>query len=393
MIRLVHVSDFHLGVRFKQLIGVDVESFVNNRILNNIGYSVDYAIENNADLYLVTGDIFNKLYQSLEYSHRLIDHLLKLVDNNVSVLLIAGNHDVPRTRGVHNALYLVNKLGGGIRFIEIPCEKPIEFSLDGAKLGVVPLPYVYIYSRASNKIGKYIRDMLDKMGRVDYKVLAAHLDVSGAKYSDMDLFIRSFYMLPYRVNPDILYPNSFNYVALGHIHISQAIPGYPNMWYSGSINRVNFGEASEPKGFLQVDIDGELDVKFVEVSPIKMRVVKGLVYRKGFNIDDFFSDLEELGDLEDSLVKIEVIFDRDAWRDFRGAEDRIKRYLLESRRVKGFAIVHTFTRIAPQLSISKALSLERGWIIDRLREYIEALELPKDERKLMMEYAIKLYFP
>ena len=392
MLRIVHVSDFHLGVRFKQLIGSDVPSFVNSNILKNVSYSIRYAIDVDADLYLVTGDVFNKLYQSLEYSHTLVENFRELLDAGVKVFIVAGNHDVPRVKYLHNALYIVNKLGvEGIRFFEIPPKKPLIIDVNGFRLGLVILPYVHVLDHPREKISRYVKDMMEGIGNVDYKVLAAHLDVFGAKYSEPDSLIRSFYMLPYRVNPDVLYPDYFDYVALGHIHLGQSIQGYPNMWYSGSIDRVNFGETSQRKGFLHVDLDDSPRVNFIETEPIKMFVLRGLVYKRVFSLKDFISDFEGLDSIGNSLIKIEAVFDRDAWERYRSLVGRIREYLLDMRGVKGFVVIPKFLHVSPAADIERFVELEHGWVIERLKEYINSLMgFSQKERELMLDRAMRI---
>lgn len=392
MLRVIHVSDLHLGIRFKQLIGDDVHKFVNEHILDNVLMSVEYALEVGADIYLLTGDIFNKIRHSLEYSHLLVEIFKRLVDSGVYIVLVAGNHDIPRISGVHNALYLVNRLGlDRFVFVEHPVDKPIVFKAEGGKVGLVPLPYVHATGDPREKIEKYILSLYEGVRDLDYRILAAHMDVLGARYSELDILIRSFYMLPYRLPPETFHPELFDYIALGHIHLHQSIRGYSNMWYPGSIDRVNFGEVGQSKGFMCVDIDEDVKSNFIETEPINMHVIKGLFFRGGFKVSEFVSEIEEYNGLTDSLIKIEAVFDRDSWDGFRGSLDRIKEYLLVNRGVRGFIVIPSFLHVSPDTKIEGYVSLERGWIEGRLREYIKFLkELSKEDRELMLEYALRL---
>ena len=393
MLRVIHVSDLHLGIRFKQLIGEDVHTFVNKHILGNVEKSVEYALDKEADIYLLTGDIFDKIYYSLEYSHHLIGLFRKLVDSGIYVLLVAGNHDIPRTTDVHNALYIVNRIGiDRLMFIEHPIDKPIVIRVKGDKVGVIPLPYVHLTGDPRGKIENYILSLYGYVRDLDYRILATHMDVLGAKYSGMDTLIRSFYMLPYRIPPEALHPELFDYVALGHIHLHQYIRGFDNMWYPGSIDRVNFGEVGESKGFMCIDIDGEVRPSFIEVEPIKMRVIKGMDFRRGFKLRDFIDEMEEYKELKDSLLKIEAVFDMDSWDSFRGELDRVKEYLLVNRGVRGFIFIPSFIHASSDAAIKGFVSFERDWIENRLRDYIKSLrELSKEDRELMLEHALNLF--
>ncbi len=393
MLRLVHVSDFHLGVGFRQLVGDDVPGFVNNHILGNVKRSVDYALDNDVDIYLVTGDIFNKMLYSLNYSPYLLELFKPLVDRGIYVILIAGNHDAPKTRGKHNALYVINKLGvDRIVYIESPDESVLTVDVDGYRVGFVALPFVNILRDADRKISRFIRESYDKIRDSDVKILATHLDVSGARYSESDTLVRSFYMLPYRVNPSSLHPNLFDYVALGHIHLHQQVGGYPNMWYAGSIDRVNFGEVGQPKGFLKVDIDaGEPDIEFLETEPLNLIKVEDLEFRHKFDVKDLVSSLEGVAGLRGSLVKIEARFDRESWDDYRSLFPRVKLAVLEELGVRGFVVVPSYINPVSDVEIGPMISLDRNWIMERLRDYINSIrDIKPEDRRLMIEYSTRL---
>src|SRR5439155_16239056 len=82
-------------------------------------------------------------------------------------------------------------------------------------------------------------------------VLAAHLHAQEARDGAERLLT---------VGTDPLVPidrialDAFDYVALGHIHAQQKLHDRPPAIYPGSIERVNFGEEREPKGFVVADV-------------------------------------------------------------------------------------------------------------------------------------------
>jgi DNA repair exonuclease SbcCD nuclease subunit len=158
------MSDLHLGVSYKSLRGRDVRGYVNNNILSNIEYAFSYAVDNSVDLVLISGDIFNRLYLSFYYASKLASKLKVLYENGIPVVIVAGNHDAPKVRGIHSPLAMFSEVGlDNIYYFEGLREKPLELSVDGHLIGLIPLPYIHIsdISTASPKISRYIRDQYE----------------------------------------------------------------------------------------------------------------------------------------------------------------------------------------------------------------------------------------
>jgi exonuclease SbcD len=83
-------------------------------------------------------------------------------------------------------------------------------------------------------------------------VLMGHLSLSGASYgSEQSIMLGQDLVL----SRGDLQPASFDYIALGHIHKHQQVgPSTPPAVYSGSLERVDFGEEREDKGFVLIEI-------------------------------------------------------------------------------------------------------------------------------------------
>ena len=93
-------------------------------------------------------------------------------------------------------------------------------------------------------------------------ILTLHGSIAGATYgSERSTMLGSDLVIP----KNLIARPAFSYVALGHIHKHQQLAADPPVVYSGGVERIDFGEERDPKGFVVVDIDGK-DVRwrFVE---------------------------------------------------------------------------------------------------------------------------------
>jgi exonuclease SbcD len=103
-------------------------------------------------------------------------------------------------------------------------------------------------------------------------ILAAHGAVQGAVYgSERSVMLGQEMLLP----PSLLRNVAFDYVALGHIHRHQQLGGVRGpaadggapLVYSGSLDRVDFGEEAEAKGFVVVEVEkGQAHFQFRELA-------------------------------------------------------------------------------------------------------------------------------
>jgi exonuclease SbcD len=393
ILRVIHVSDLHLGVPFKSVRGNDVRKKINDNILSNLKNIVNYVVENEADLFLLTGDIFNSIYLSNFYSHKLVSTLRRLYEERIPIVMIAGNHDAPKIRGFHIPLRVFNEIGfEGLYFYEGTQDKPLILDIGGFTVGIIVLPYIHMRGDKDleERVSKYIRGLYDGVKSCDYKLLLVHYDIKGARYSESDPYSTSYFSV-YRLPPESLNPDLFNYVALGHIHLKQGIPGYSNMFYSGSIERVNFGEANEKKGFLVIDIEGaSLDIKFVETDPVRM-VVTPILEVGGLDPVSELVNILDAYDTNNSLLRVRIRCDPGVRREIRENISRLDAYLLENRNVLGYRLdfeERRFFHDFEEIEVIKGTE----WLLNMIYEYIESVKGVGEADKNMMKRYVNRVF-
>jgi DNA repair protein SbcD/Mre11 len=284
MIRFVHVADVHIGMdnygRVNPATGMStrLEDF-----LNTLDESVDCAIERNADLYILAGDIYKTRDPTPTHQREFARRIRKLTGAGIQVVMVAGNHDLPLSPsratvidifsaldvpGVHVARVIrsmrIETRNGPVQILALPwMTRSIVLADDqhkGATIEELNQRMVQMSTDRLRQIGEDLDPEIPTM-------VIAHAHVFGAK-------IGAERMLNVGRDPvlalDAFPVQNIGYIALGHIHRHQAlITTDPAVVYPGSINRVDFGEEDEDKGFVL----GELHVGRCkwEFVPVKAR--------------------------------------------------------------------------------------------------------------------------
>jgi DNA repair protein SbcD/Mre11 len=255
-VKLLHTADWHAG---RSLHGLDRTPEI-REVLREIA---ELAKSEAVDLVLVAGDIYDNKNPGADAETAVYEFFLELHRAQIPSVVIAGNHDSPsRLEAVKHLLKLtqVQVLGqpqvagqGGV--FDIP--------LGGEVARVAALPFVS--ERRIIKVaelldadpGQWLERYQEGMRRLLHNVTASfsseqvnllvmHATMDGATLSQSEYTFHS--TDTYALRPDI-FPQTVNYVALGHIHKAQGIKHYPDYAgrYAGSILQLDFGEQGDGK--------------------------------------------------------------------------------------------------------------------------------------------------
>jgi exonuclease SbcD len=219
---------------------------------------------------IFTGDAYRSCDPSPTHQRELALRIKKLVDAKIPIIMIPGNHDTPVSFGKASSLDIFGTLGlENIHVVRKPDILRIKTKSGEIQVACLPWPsrnmllpkdeYRKLSAdeltrRVEEICSGIISDFADKIDPDIPSVLAAHLVTGGAVYSGSE---RSAMIGDDpTILTGVLANPAFDYVALGHIHRFQDLNpnGKPPVVYSGSIDRVDFSESEEEKGFCIVDI-------------------------------------------------------------------------------------------------------------------------------------------
>ena len=213
--RLVHLSDLHLGFRQYQRL---TARGINQRewdVADAFRRAIDRTIAIAPQLVLIAGDVFHNVRPTnaaILQAYRQFSRLRAALPNAV-VALVAGNHDTPRTAEMGGILGLFSELG--VHVADRQAERWHFPELDLALLAVpdVPGPRPALVPDAAAK----------------WNVLLLHGEVEGVIPAAAALADRA----SMEISREELGAARWNYVALGHYHVYRQVE--PNAYYSGSI--------------------------------------------------------------------------------------------------------------------------------------------------------------
>ena len=86
--KIVHLSDLHLGKRVNEFSMLEDQAYILVRILDVIDRVRPQAV-------IVAGDVYDKPVPSAEAVELFDDFLWQLAQRKVQVFIISGNHDSP----------------------------------------------------------------------------------------------------------------------------------------------------------------------------------------------------------------------------------------------------------------------------------------------------------
>jgi exonuclease SbcD len=283
VIRMLHFADIHIGM--ENYGSLDPNTGTSSRVfdfLQRLDEVIDYALANEADLAVFSGDAFKDRNPEPTQQREFAQRIKRLADA-VPTLLLVGNHDMPGMAVKANSLDI-------FRALEVPGVivgyrdegRVIETRHGPVFLAWMPYPMRNRLMSWKKYQGKSIDELNQGLrsevaGRLEQlaeqartmdmpRVLAGHFGVDTARFgSERSVMLgRDLPLLTSMVTDE-----AWDYVALGHIHRHQNLnpAGYPPVVYSGSLERIDFGEEAEEKGFCWVELKrGETEWRFVPVA-------------------------------------------------------------------------------------------------------------------------------
>jgi DNA repair protein SbcD/Mre11 len=261
-VKILHTADWHVG----RLLRGRSRAEEHEAALASIA---DTADRNSVDLVIVAGDVFDSAAPTPDAERIVYRALLDLAATGASVLVLAGNHDSERRLQAVAPLLELGRVTtrasfarpdeGGV--VEVPSRDGREAAL------VATLPFLsqrHVVRAAdlmvtdaadhgvayADRIRRLVAALTDGFRGDRVNVVAAHCMVDGGTLGGGERSAHTVF--EYSV-PSTVFPGTAHYVALGHLHRRQLLPGACPIYYSGSPLQLDFGEGENEPAVILVD--------------------------------------------------------------------------------------------------------------------------------------------
>ncbi len=403
--RILHFSDLHIGV--ENYGRTDPSTGLSTRLLDFLSCFdelVEYALVHQVDLVLLAGDAYKGRDPSQTHQREFAKRLARLSAAGIPVFLLVGNHDLPNAVGRATAIEIFHTLqvpglyvgdtlqtytlptrNGPIQIVAVPWPRRSRLlSREEAR----SLTIEQARQRIEELFAKGVEDQAQALDPDVPAVLTGHVTVNGATTgTERSMMLGQDHALYLSA----LSRRELDYVALGHIHKHQVLRDDPKIVYSGSLERVDFSEEKDDKGFCVVDLDPSAprgrrlqDFQFQRVDARPFLTIDAAV---------------RPGDDDPTATVVRSIMSKDV----RGAIVRLRMSLPADldHRVREQDIRHALSAAHYVAAITRDVDQDRRTRIpaavaegltpvDALRLYLEGREMDAERRKKVLGMAEEL---
>ena len=403
--RILHFSDLHIGV--ENYGRIDPRTGLSTRLLDFLAALdevVEYALAQDVDLVLLAGDAYKGRDPSQTQQREFAQRLARLSAAVIPTFLLVGNHDLPNAVNRATAVeifptlqvpniyvgdnlqnYTVPTGDGPLQVLAVPWPRRSGVLTREESRG---LSIEDIRREVENRLTEGIAQRVQELDPGQPAILAGHVTINGATVgTERSMMLGQDHVLL----ASAVHRPQLDYVALGHIHKHQVLRDQPKVVYSGSLQRVDFSEEGEEKGFCVVDLDPSgpqgqrlTDFQFQKVQARPFVTIDAKVSSGEPNPTDAVLRAIARRDVTDAVVRVRVSLPpemepRLRESDLREALKPAHYIAAISREVEGARRTRLGADVAEGLQPLQALRL-----------YLESRDTDPQQRDQLLRYAEEL---
>jgi len=399
-INVLHLADIHIGM--ENYGRLDSTSGLNSRVLDflrRMAEAIDLALEREVDVCIFAGDAYKNQRPNPTLQREFSRRIKRLSDAGVPTVLLMGNHDMSTADRAASSIDIFHTLdvpnvfvANRDKLIRLTCRR-------GQPLQIAAVPYPH-----RNRL--LADDRYRKMSIAELDValsdlmagnIAALADEARQQPDVPTIFTGHFSVSDARLGSErsvmlgrdvvvmkhLLADPVWDYVALGHIHKHQELNGgaHPPIVYPGSLERIDFGEEKEAKGFVLAQVEkGGATWEFVPVKARKFTTIAVDVRKSSDPMTAVLDKIDEFH-VDDAVVR--VIIKATEEQDPLIEDRLIQQALKTAGYVAG--IKHDVDRHHQRRL--KSDNIESLTPLDALALYFDATGVEKSRREQLLKHA------
>lgn len=388
--KLLHFSDIHIGM--ENYSRLDPETGLSTRLLDffkTFDFIVDKAFEEDVDAVVFAGDAYKTRDPNPTQQRGFGERIAKIA-KKIPVVLVVGNHDTPNAEGKANTLDIYSALEIDNVYVS---RKPelLTIPTRSGNLQVVTLPW--LHKNDYKTVGDKLNLLYEKIIPDSPAIFLSHCEVEGAVYgSEKGLAIANDVTIPLPLIQD----KRLSYVALGHIHKHQVLGKNPLIVYSGSPQRIDFGEEKEAKGVILVEITPVVPAKAGNHKYISSFKFIPTNARKFLTIEVSLSEndpdptqtiLKEIKkhDLEEKIVKLIINIPANLNKEIE--MDQVKKALSSAHIIAG---ISKNLEKQNRQRFDSSIQVESLTPFQALKKYFEAKKMSMEKQRELEKYAVQI---
>ncbi len=329
MVKILHFADAHIDIAsggpFDPAVGLPVRVM---DFLKSLDAIVAAAIEEKVDLVIFAGDTYRDRSPAPTYQREWGKRIMRLSKAGIPTILLTGNHDISPSQLRAHAIQEFSTL-------DVPhvivVDKPRFLGpneLENLPVQVLGIPWITpstVKAAAAqtadpnaeldviieNTLGGMIRQALEERDPQLPFILAAHASIRGALIGDERTIKLG---RDVQLSQGLVRDERIDYVALGHIHRYQDLNAgnHPPVVYSGSIERVDFGEVGDEKGFVIAEVaSGKTRYSFRKLATRPFRDISVTLRAGDKTMEKILAAMPQPEELEGAIVRLNINYPAD----------------------------------------------------------------------------------
>lgn len=301
--KAIVTADNHLNRYYQKMRPEQLEKR-REKLRENFAEAVDYAVENDADLFLHCGDLFDMSTPRNQEVAFVAQQISRLDSNGIEAFLVVGNHDMSlSSEGSDSSPHSVfDSFGGQNIFLSSEELESEEVEIDGDVARISGLSFNPVNDGEDPLKG------FEGNSDADRNILLTHYGIEGTMVADSD---------EPSISRDTLKSLDFDLICSGHIHknCEMNLSGTKTL-IPGGTERLDFNESGYSTGFYVVEMDNEVETEYVELDSQPMESVEIDIENKENPQEEMIEVLEESSS-DDKMLQLKVngTITREQYRD------------------------------------------------------------------------------